>query len=118
MAAKQQPEDFAAWTQRVMDERGWSQQILAKRMGVSPAEVSRVFKRERLPGIDFLRGFATATGYDVIDVLICAGWLPAEKDGIMSQSDKDTLALFKTLSEEERAMILKIMRGLNALRAE
>lgn len=118
MITKQHSENFIAWVQRELDERRWDQVTLAKHMGITPAGVSRVLKGERQPGLEFLQGFAKATNYKLKDVFIGAGWLPDEKSDKMSQNEIDMVALFNTLDEVEQAMILRVMRGLIALRAK
>ena len=106
--------DFANWLNEQIDKRGWSQNELARRAGVSHAQVSNVIGGYKA-GEDFCVGVARAFGLTRREVFARAGIIEPEPD----TSDPTNISMlyeFARLSREEQAHLLKEARALNAYR--
>ncbi len=102
--------DFVKWLTHEIDSRDWNQSILAERASISTAQMSRIFKRERLPGIDAITGIARALGIPTETVMRAAGWLPAVgevPDGWVELGHR-----LMRLSGETRARAIQAMEGV------
>lgn len=53
----------------ILDERGWTRTVLAKRMGVDQPYISRYLNGKVCPGLDVIERFAKALGEDAVDLL-------------------------------------------------
>ena len=60
---------FVANVRELMDERGWSQADLAKKLGVTPGFVSQLLSGHRHPGLDSLENLAKAFRVDASELL-------------------------------------------------
>ena len=59
----------ASRLRRVAKEQGVTQQELAKRLGVTPAVISRVFKIPNRSKVDTLRRIADALGVELVEIV-------------------------------------------------
>ncbi len=64
---------FTAWLQQQLDERGWSQNQLAREIGFTSAGISRIMTGTRQPGIKTCVRLAQALNADLLDLLNLAG---------------------------------------------
>ena len=60
---------FAARLRRVRRERGWGQQVLARKSGLTQQHISLMERGERRPSIEAIRAMAAALGVSA-DVLL------------------------------------------------
>ena len=68
--------ELIRWLQDQLRERGWSQSELARRAGLSHAQVSHVLGGARGAGIDFCTAIAGPLGVPPATILKLAGYLP------------------------------------------
>ena len=85
-------QQLANWIRDELQERGWDQAELARRSGITSAQVSRVLSEARGAGLDFYRGVARAFGIPLEVVLRNAGVLPP------TYGVEDVRPLFERLS--------------------
>jgi len=79
-------EEFAAWVEDVMRERGYDidsprgggKTKLAEDAGVHRAAITRLLQRQSMPDLETMRGLSRALGIPVRDVLIRSGKLTEE----------------------------------------
>lgn len=64
---------FTAWLQQQLDERGWSQNQLARELGFTSAGISRIMTGTRQPGIKTCVRLAQTLNVDLLDLLNLAG---------------------------------------------
>lgn len=64
------------WANAELVKRDWSAADLARKSGISPTHISKVFSEQRKPGNDFLTGLARAFNYPPEFVYRMAGVLP------------------------------------------
>lgn len=102
--------DFPTWLKHEMDARGLSQSELARRSGFTPTSVSRILRRERLPGVDFCRGVARAFGMTDIQVLEIAGLATDSGLPKFSPIVEAAAAMLNDLSEEDQEEIRAMVR--------
>ena len=69
-----------SWLLAELDARGWTQNELARRSGVSSGHLSHILSGTRDPGLDFYQGIAFALHLPLEEVLRNAGILPASAD--------------------------------------
>jgi transcriptional regulator with XRE-family HTH domain len=100
--------NFADWLQETLNEKGWSQAELARRSGISPAQITRVISGERGLGEQSIIALAAAFKLPAETVFRAAGLLPAERE--KDPRDKEILHLFGLLADEEKQEILDYVR--------
>lgn len=93
-------DDFISWINEELNYRGWSQNELARRMGITASAVSKTMLGKSSVTRDFCAALATAFGMDEDDVLIKAG-KRTTKPGL-SEIQK----IYNELPAEERKGIL------------
>jgi transcriptional regulator with XRE-family HTH domain len=67
--------DFVDWLNEELNERGWGQNELARRAGVSGGSISHIVNRRKNPGFDVCVGIAEAFSMPPEAVLRRAGWM-------------------------------------------
>jgi len=99
-------EDFSDWLQTQLNNRNWKKSDLARRSGVSAAQITRIIKREQQPGIESLDAFSHALHESPITLYTAAGlYKPIDIDE--STIDRFRL-LIKNLSPQELAKFERI----------
>ena len=100
---------FADWLREQLNARGWSQNELARRAGVTSAAVSYVMTELRAPGPEFCRGVARALGIPEIIVFVEAGLMrPARKGNEITL--QELWWLLQNLPIEDQEAILEEAR--------
>ncbi len=103
-------EAFADWLQQEMNTRGWDQSELARRSGVTTAQVSRLLTGERRPGPAASRKIARAFHLPPEELFRRAGLLPNAAP--RPEGAEELLHLFGELGEDDRTRLLAIARAL------
>lgn len=67
--------DFPVWLQSELNRRGWDQAELARRSGITKAQISRVMVGDRSAGVEFCIAVATALRISRDEVFRARGWL-------------------------------------------
>ncbi len=113
-------DDFAAWLQGELDNRGWRQVDLVRKAGIHSGFLSKILSRERRPGVETCAAIARAFNLPEEEVLRRAGLLsarpPAADDAPDTPRIRDLIKSFLALEDEDQEHILKQMRALNALK--
>lgn len=102
--------DFAAWLDGEMKDRGWSQSDLSRRSGITTPQISRVINRERFPGIEFCKGVARAFGLKDIQVLEIAGLATDADAKKFSPAVEAIAAMLNDLPESDQEEIRAMVR--------
>lgn len=105
--------DFKWWLLERLDERGWSQADLARRSGLSPAQVSRLASGVRQPGLDACLRLAQALGLSLDHVCGVAGLLPLPPEATLETDE--LLRLAGALPPRARRDLLALLRLYLAL---
>ncbi|MBA3533695.1 MAG: helix-turn-helix transcriptional regulator [Ardenticatenales bacterium] len=114
--------DFAEWLQGELDRRGWDQAELARRSGITTAQVSRVISGGRNAGADFCIAIANALNLSREEVFRARGWLlsepekvvPPGTDPLVTQVAEELISLpveLRELSVRAILAVLKAVRG-------
>lgn len=106
-------EEFATWLQQEMTQRNWDQAELARRSGVTTAQVSRVMTGDRRAGPTFCRKIARALHLSPEEVFRQAGLLPPERS--KPDGADELLHLYMELGEADQTRLLAIARALRTL---
>ncbi len=102
---------FADWLQQELQNRGWNQAELARRSGITTAQVSRVMTGEQHPGPEVGRKIARALRIPPEEVFRRAGLLPpAQKQ---PEGTEELVYHYACLSEDDRKRLLVIARSLH-----
>ena len=87
---------FNAWLNQELESRGWSQRELARRSGLSSAQVSSVLGNKRTATWDFCAATAGAMGLHPVDVFQRAGLMGRQESGqIPAQLSPDEYRLLQ-----------------------
>ena len=81
--------DFIAWLSLETERQGWSLQQMARRVGVSRVDITRIAKGQMRPSADLCRQVAMIFNIPPVEVFRRAGFLPPEL--------KETSLLQKTM---------------------
>lgn len=101
---------FSEWLRGELNSRGWSQNELGRRAGLTSAAVSLVMTQMRQPGPEFCQGVARAFRIPETVVFEQAGLLsPARGEGELTR--RELYELLKDLPVEEQRAILADARG-------
>lgn len=99
--------DFPGWLLGEINDRGWTQAELARRSGLSTAQVSRVLNHEYRPGPDFCRGTAAALNIPVARVFRFAGLLPSYP---VKNQRAEFFEIYDTLSDADQDALFRMAR--------
>lgn len=102
--------DFADWLRKQIEERGWEQAELARRMKVNSGSVANVLSRFRNAGPDFCLAVAHALRISPQDVFIARGWLPSRVEAETPLEKLTTLARLLSVSDQE--ILVRVAEGL------
>lgn len=94
---------FITWINHELNDRGWSQNELARRMGFSSASVSRTMAQQNNVTYEFCVAVAVAFGTDKEEVLVRAGLLNPRTRTIEGD---EIQRIYNELPAEERKSIL------------
>lgn len=100
-------QDFVAWLNQQLEERGWSRSEAARRGEFSSSMLDKVIGGFAQPGLDFCRGLARAFNMPLEDVLRRAGILPALVE--LPDEAKDWGERLLYLTEEDRRRAVEMM---------
>ncbi len=101
---------FGSWLVKQREERGLSQNALAKKMNFSQAAISRLEADLVSPSPDLLKAVAKALAIPVEQVLRAAGLLApiSDRDALKENLDLE----LSDLTTEEKRIILSIAKGM------
>ena len=102
--------DSSKWIKSELRERGWSNNELARRAGLSPAGVSQVMTERSNPGLEFCRGVAVAFDEPPEKVLRLAGLLPQRSE--RDEQIDEILFHYDRMTPQEKANFRTIARAL------
>jgi transcriptional regulator with XRE-family HTH domain len=94
-------------------ERGWSKRELARRSGVSSAQITDVMNERAKAGAEFCVSVARALGEQPEDMLRLAGILPPLPPAV--REEREFVRLFRTFDPQAREVILATLRCLLGL---
>ncbi len=69
-------DSLAQWLQDELNQHGWTQSELGRRVGLSSSTVSDILSSKAKPGSEFCKGVARAFGISAVEVFQRAGILP------------------------------------------
>ncbi|HNT74618.1 MAG TPA: helix-turn-helix transcriptional regulator [Anaerolineae bacterium] len=101
---------FTDWLVREMANKGWGNNELARRMGLSNSVVSLVLVGRQNPGVEFCQGVARALKIPPEDVLRCAGILPAV--AVDRAAEAELLRYFRPLPADVQRLVLIVAQAL------
>lgn len=108
--------EFTLWLQVELNKRGWDQAELARRSGITKAQISRVLVGERSAGVDFCIAIARALGLPREEVFRARGWLLREPDEIVPAGTNSRIErLIKhinTLAPEVQELLADSFEGI------
>jgi transcriptional regulator with XRE-family HTH domain len=102
--------DFTEWLREQIEDRGWSQNELARRAGVTSGYVSMVMTQARKPGADFCTGVARALKVPEITVFVEAG-LMSRTTNPEELTLRELYAILSDLPPSEQRAILAEARA-------
>ncbi len=70
--------DFISWLSSETERQGWSLQQMARRVGVSRVDITRIAMGQMRPSADFCREVAIVFNIPLGEVFHRAGFLPPE----------------------------------------
>ena len=73
--------DFIAWLNFETEKQGWSLQQVARRIGVSRIDITRIARGQASPSADLCQRVALVFNVSPVEVLHRAGFLPSEQEG-------------------------------------
>lgn len=91
-------------------KRDWSYSELARRMGVVPSNVSMVLNGHLKPTWDFCAAVSRAINLPPEEIFRRAGLLPSLPGQKTDTHIQELLEMAKGLSEDDRRMVLEIVR--------
>lgn len=95
-----------------IERRGWSKRELARRAGISSAQVTDVLNERANPGFDYCAKVAGALGLPPEKLLRMAGILPALPPA--ASEEEEALYLFRQIgSHEHREAALRMLSSLS-----
>jgi len=101
-------DNFSEWLREELTKREWSQADLARRSGVSPSQLTRIFSGERGIGQNSLVSIARALKISPVTVLRKAGLLPTVANGDADVHFEDWEFLLKQLPPEDQEELRQI----------
>lgn len=107
---------FIEWLNEELNRRGWSQNELGRRSGMSGANVSLVTSGKQKITFDFVAAVAKALGKRPEPLFRMAGLIPAFRGDVESVSDQEFLELLSALPPEDRRNLRRYAEFLLAQR--
>ena len=101
---------FSEWLRAEIKKRGWSQEELAERMGITPAQVSYVLNEQRGPGDKFCRDLAYALKMSEIAIFVQAGRM-SQTTNPEELTLRELYAILSELPPEDQRAILHEARA-------
>ena len=108
---------FSEWLRAEIKKRGWSQEELAERMGITPAQVSYVLNEQRGPGDKFCRDLAYALKMSEIAIFVQAGRM-SQTTNPEELTLRELYAILSELPPEEQRAILHEARARCQIRRQ
>jgi transcriptional regulator with XRE-family HTH domain len=108
-------EEFKAWLRLRLDELGWSNVELARRLGVTPGAITHLFKKAVTstlrPKIEMLLGRADA---DAPVAGLAAGTRPSSSTSREAHTEQlaELISYFQSLNSENRVRLIERARSL------
>lgn len=106
-------EDFTNWLTYELKLRGWDQAELARRSGVTTAQISRIITGERKTGPEVSRKIARALHLPPEEVFRQAGLLP--RQSLQSPGLEELVHLYTEMGEDDRERLLAVARVFRIL---
>jgi len=108
--------DFVKWLNGEMKTRGWGNNELARRMGVSNAIVSLVLTEQQNPGIDFCLGLSRAFKIPPETAFRKSGIFPQVTED--KEAETQLVECFRYLSPTIQRLILAQIRAAYEIKNE
>jgi transcriptional regulator with XRE-family HTH domain len=96
-----------------IETRGWSKRELARRSGISSAQITDVMNERAKAGAEFCVSVARALGEEPEDILRLAGILPPLPPAV--REERETVCLLRRFDPRAREVILVTLRCLLGL---
>lgn len=101
--------DFPEWLEAELQKRNWTKAELARRSGISAAQITRIFSGERKIGEEAANMFAVALQLPAEEVFQAAGLLPSrpteQPPGFLEWMD-----IFLSANDDQREEMLEYAR--------
>lgn len=97
--------EFVDWLSNEIRERGWGNNELARRSGVTSSSMSRLLTEQNNPGLEICIGIADALGYPPEYVLRKAGLLPPLPASPDDERIKEVREIMRNLPEADQEEI-------------
>lgn len=107
--------DFGSQIDRAMRRRGWSQEQLALRSGLSQQHISQIINGRRRPRFDLMISLAQALGLSLDEL---AGLPPRPGVDTLSAEERELVAAYRALGEAHRRVVLEMTEGLAGKKGE
>lgn len=95
----------------LMEERGWSNQELARRAGLSRSTVANMFRRETTPTPFTLEALANAFGISPVQFFGFNGSV-----GELSSEQQHFLSEWEALTDEQKRIVTEVVRQFHRAR--
>ncbi|MBD3305304.1 helix-turn-helix domain-containing protein [candidate division KSB3 bacterium] len=105
--------ELAEWINQRLFERDWSQSELARRAGLTPAQISRILSGTRGPSMQSCRAISRAFGEPPENLFRLAGFLPPKPEE--EPKLRDVLYRITLLDDEGREELEKYLDYLLSL---
>jgi len=102
--------EFCILVTEQLQERGWSDSLLAQRAGMTPSAISRVLSGERGVTCNWTIAVAQALDMDPVHALRLADILPDVPPSIAEE--QEALTILRSLPPVQRSSALLMLRGL------
>ena len=99
--------ELATWIINELNKRSWSQRELARRSGLSHAQISNVISGNRKITWDFCAAIADGFGVSPIKIFSLAGKLPSLSEAEGDLTFQELTEFAKQLAPEEREELLE-----------
>ena len=103
--------DFIAWLQKQLDDRGWGYNELGRRSGQSGANVSYVMTRKQRPTFDFCAAIAGPLGEAPEAMFRRAGLLP-NMPPIQDATWRELSDIMRDMTPDERQHVIDYAKWL------
>ena len=99
--------ELETWIVSELNERSWSQRELARRSGLSHAQISNVISGNRKVTWDFCAAIAEGFGVSPLKIFTLAGKLPSVPEAEGDLTFQELAGFAKQLTSEEREELLE-----------
>ncbi len=102
---------FHNWLKSQLDRRGWSQTVLSERSGIAQSTISTWLSDQgKKPNVKGYVAIAQALDTSLERVLAVAGEVESPPPEVADETEM--VGILRELGEEERGIVLRLLRGL------